>query len=97
MSAYIGAGEEQISADAILVEFAAEARKDDPSSPEARALVLRWQDHIARFHGSCDTEKLRRLAYRYGADDRFAVHLDSFGDGTAHFMGEAIEAYLETL
>lgn len=41
MSAYIGAGEEQISADAILVEFAAEAKKDDPSSPEARALVLR--------------------------------------------------------
>ena len=97
MSAYIGAGEEQISADAILVEFAAEAKKDDPSSPEARALVLRWQDHIARFHGSCDTEKLRRLAYLYGADDRFAEHLDSFGDGTAHFMGGAIEAYLETL
>ena len=97
MSAYIGAGEEQISADAILVEFAAEAKKDDPSSPEARALVLRWQDHITRFHGSCDTEKLRRLAYLYGADDRFAEHLDGFGDGTAHFMGEAIEADLETL
>ena len=72
MSGYIGAGEEQASADAILVDFAAEAKKDDPSSPEARALVLRWRDHIARFHGSCDEEKLRRLAFLYGADDRFA-------------------------
>lgn len=97
MSSYIGAGEEQASADAILVAFAAEAQKDDPSSPEARALVLRWRDHIARFHGGCDREKLRRLAYLYGADDRFAEHLDSFGDGTAHFMAEAIEACLKSL
>lgn len=29
------------------------------------------------------------------AVSRFAEHLDSFGDGTAHFMGEAMEAYLE--
>lgn len=97
MSGYIGAGEEQASADAILVEFAAEAKKENPSGPAAQALVLRWRDHIAQFHGSCDAEKLRRLAFLYGADDRFAEHLDSFGEGTAHFMGEAIEAYLETL
>ena len=31
------------------------------------------------------------------AMNRFAEVLDSYGPGTAHFMGEAIEAYLETL
>ena len=95
MESYVGASREQAEADAILVAFAAEAKKDDPASPEARVLVERWRDHIARFHNGCDGEKLRRLAYLYGADDRFAEHLDSFGDGTAHFMGEAIGAYLE--
>ena len=86
MASYVGASPEQ---------EAAEAKKGDPASPEARALVVRWRDHLAEYHNGCDEEKLRRLAWLYGADDRFAEHLDSFGDGTAHFMGEAIEAYLE--
>jgi hypothetical protein len=41
--------------------------------------------------------QLRRLADLYSWDNRFAEVLDSYGPGTAHFMGEAIEAYLETL
>lgn len=92
---YIGANPEQEEADAILVDFAAEAKHGDPSSEAAQGLVLRWRDHLAKFHNGCDGETLRRLAGLYGADDRFAEHLDSFGDGTARFMGEAIEAYLE--
>ena len=65
--------------------------------PEARELVLRWQAHLVKFSRSCDEEKLRRLADLYSWDNRFAEVLDSYGPGTAHFMGEAIEAYLETL
>lgn len=95
MASYIGASSEQEEADAILVDFAAEAKGDDPTSAAAQALVIRWRDHLAKYHNGCDTEKLRRLAYLYCADDRFAEHLDSFGDGTAHFIGEAIEAFLE--
>lgn len=95
MASYVGASPEQEAADAILVAFAAEARRGDPSSTAARALAERWRDHIAAFHNGCDEMKLRRLAYLYGADDRFAEHLDSFGEGTAHFMSEAIEAYLD--
>ena len=67
------------------------------ASPEARELVLRWQAHLVKFSRSCDEEKLRRLADLYSWDNRFAEVLDSYGPGTAHFMGEAIEAYLETL
>ena len=93
MASYIGASAEQEDADPILMAFAAEAAKGDPASPEARELVLRWQAHLVKFSRSCDEEKLRRLADLY----RFAEVLDSYGPGTAHFMGEAIEAYLETL
>ena len=95
MASYIGASAEQ--EDAILMAFAAEAAKGDPASPEARELVLRWQAHLVKFSRSCDEEKLRRLADLYSWDNRFAEVLDSYGPGTAHFMGEAIEAYLETL
>ena len=86
MASYIGASAEQEDADPILMAFAAEATK-----------VLRWQAHLVKFSRSCDEEKLRRLADLYSWDNRFAEVLDSYGPGTAHFMGEAIEAYLETL
>lgn len=97
MPNYIGASPEQAEEDAILTAFAAAAKAGEPESPQALALAERWRDHMARYHNGCGPEKLRRLAQLYGADDRFAEHLDSYGDGTAHFMGEAIEAYLETL
>ena len=97
MASYIGASAEQEDADPILMAFAAEAAKGDPASPEARELVLRWQAHLAKFSRSCDEEKLRRLADLYSWDDRFSEVLDSYGPGTAHFLGEAIEAYLEAL
>ena len=97
MASYIGASAEQESAHPILVAFAAEAAKGDPASPAARELVLRWRDHLAKFSRSCDDEKLRRLADLYSWDDRFSEVLDSYGPGTARFMGEAIEAYLDTL
>ena len=97
MASYIGASAEQEDADPILMAFAAEATKGDPASPESRELVLRWQAHLGKFSRSCDEEKPRRLADLYSWDNRFAEVLDSYGPGTAHFMGEAIEAYLETL
>ena len=37
MASYVGASPEQEAADAILTAFAAEAKKGDPASPEARA------------------------------------------------------------
>ncbi len=96
MPNYIGASPEQGEEDAILTAFAA-AAAGDPAGPEARALVERWRDHLARYHNGCGEEKLRRLAGLYGADDRFAEHLDSYGAGTAHFMAAAIEDYLDRL
>ena len=47
--------------------------------------------------GQEERAKLRRLADLYSWDDRFSEVLDSYGPGTARFMGEAIAAYLENL
>ncbi|MEG1657853.1 MAG: TipAS antibiotic-recognition domain-containing protein [Oscillibacter sp.] len=94
MSNYHGASPEEQVSDGILVEFAAAAVSDDPAG--ARDLVLRWQACIAQYHNGCDDEKLARLGALYGADHRFSEQLDSYGDGTALFMSEAIAAYLES-
>ena len=95
MPNYHGASPEQAAEDALLVAFAALAGKAAPDSREAKDLAAKWQAHMAAYHNGCDDAKLRRLADLYGADDRFAEHMDSYGLGTAHFMSEAIEAYLE--
>ena len=98
MASYIGASAEQEDADPILMAFAAEATKGDPVFPILFfRSVLHNTAHLVKFSRSCDEEKLRRLADLYSWDNRFAEVLDSYGPGTAHFMGEAIEAYLETL
>lgn len=95
MANYHGASPEQAQEDALLVAFAALVDKADPESEEAKALAAKWQAHMAEFHNGCDDAKLRRLADLYGWDDRFAEHMDSYGPGTAHYMSEAILAYLE--
>lgn len=95
MSNYIGARAEQEDADKLLQAFAALVPADDPSSAQAYALVEQWQAHIAKYHDGCDREKLLCMGRLYSADDRFSESLDSYGDGTAHYMGEAILSYLE--
>lgn len=94
MANYIGAGGEQAEEDQLLQAFAALTPADDPACPKARELVEQWQAHIARYHDGCDREKLLRMGRLYAADDRFAEMLDSYGDGTAHYIGEAILSFL---
>lgn len=94
MSSYVLADPAQEEEDRLLQAFAALAPADEPACAEAQALVVQWQEHMARYHNGCDREKLLRMGRLYAADDRFAESLDSYGDGTAHYMGEAILAYL---
>ena len=94
MADYIGASDEQAGEDRLLQEFAALVPANDPGSPETRALVEQWQAHMAAYHDGCDREKLLNMGRLYAADDRFSETLDSYGTGTAHYMGEAILKYL---
>ncbi len=65
-----------------------------PESPEAKALVRKWQDVITRNFYDCTDEILLGLASMYEADERFAKNIDKAGEGTAKFMTAAIRACL---
>jgi DNA-binding transcriptional MerR regulator len=65
-----------------------------PDSPEAKALVLQWQQLITRNFYDCTDEILLGLASMYEADERFAKNIDKAGEGTAAFMTAAIRACL---
>jgi DNA-binding transcriptional MerR regulator len=65
-----------------------------PDSPEAKALVRRWQEVITSSFYECTDEILLGLASMYEADERFAKNIDKAGEGTAAFMTAAIRACL---
>lgn len=65
-----------------------------PDSPEAKALVRRWQEVISSNFYECTDEILLGLASMYEADERFAKNIDKAGEGTARFMTAAIRACL---
>ncbi len=79
---------------AIFAEFA--ALKDSGASADsagAQALVAKLQAHITANYYTCTDEILAGLGKMYIADERFKKNIDKYGDGTAEFASEAIEAY----
>ena len=69
----------------------ARVRSADPKS--AAEIVKRWQNHITEYWYTCSDEILNSLADMYISDERFKNNIDSFGEGTAQFMHDAIKAY----
>ena len=82
----------QRDAEGIFAAFA-ESMDKEPNDPAVQALVRRWQEHISKNHYPCSKEILSSLGIMYTGDPRFKEYLDSFGDGCAAFMGEAIALY----
>ena len=76
----------------ILSEFG-QKRSLAPDSPEAQALVKKWQDYITANYYTCTKEILSCLGQMYVGDARFTQHIDQYGAGTAAFMAAAIEIY----
>ena len=79
---------------AIFAEFA--ACKDSGASAdsaEAQALVVKLQSHITENYYNCTDEILAGLGKMYVADERFKKNIDKYGEGTAEFASDAIEAY----
>lgn len=76
----------------ILAEFGRN-RHLEPGSPEAQALVKKWQDYITANFYTCTKPILSCLGEMYIGDDRFTENLDRNGEGTALFMATAIEIY----
>lgn len=76
----------------ILSEFG-QKRSLAPDSPEAQALVKKWQDYITANYYTCTKEILSCLGQMYVSDERFTHSIDGYGAGTAAFMAAAIEVY----
>lgn len=76
----------------ILSEFG-QKRSLAPDSPEAQALVKKWQDYITANYYTCTKEVLSCLGQMYVSDERFTHSIDGYGAGTAAFMAAAIEVY----
>ena len=79
---------------AIFAEFA--KCKDSGASADsagAQALVAKLQAHITSNYYACTDEILAGLGKMYVADERFKKNIDKYGDGTAEFASDAIEAY----
>lgn len=64
-------------------------------SPEAQTLVRKLQSHITANYYTCTDEILSGLGKMYVADERFKRNIDKYGDGTAEFVSNSIEAYLK--
>lgn len=83
---------------AIFAEFAtAKASGARADSAEAQALVVKLQAHITENYYTCTDEILAGLGKIYAADERFKNNIDKYGEGTAEFAAEAIEAYCKTV
>ena len=69
-------------------------RREDPSSPEAQALVRRLQAYISENYYQCTPEILKSLGAAYGAGGEFTENIDrAGGEGTGEFAGRAIAEY----
>ena len=79
---------------AIFAEFAVCKNSGaSADSDEAQALVAKLQAHITANYYTCTDEILAGLGKMYVADERFKKNIDKYGEGTAEFAAEAIEAY----
>jgi hypothetical protein len=65
------------------------------SDARVQSLVRRWQAFITEHYYPCTNEILSGLGQMYVADERFRASIDSFGDGTARLVSDAIATYYE--
>ena len=80
----------------VLAKFA-ECMKDGHTtdSDEAQTLVIELQNYITENYYTCTNQILTGLGQMYVADERFKTNIDKNGDGTAEFVGAAIEIYCQ--
>ena len=79
---------------AIFAEFASCKNSGaSASSVEAQSLVAKLQAQITANYYTCTDEILAGLGKMYVADERFKKNIDKYGEGTAEFASDAIEAY----
>ena len=79
----------------VFVKFAECMKNGNAAdSDEAQALVKELQTYITENYYTCTKEILAGLGLMYVADERFKANINKNGDGTAEFVREAIENYM---
>ena len=63
-------------------------------SDDAQALVKKLQNYITENYYTCTNEIFAGLGQMYIADERFKANINKNGNGTAEFVREAIENYI---
>lgn len=77
----------------IFREFA-KIKDTDPSSEEARTLVIKLQNFFTEHFYQCTDQILSGLGRMYAGGGEFTKNIDEYaGEGTAVFVNEAIQAY----
>ena len=67
------------------------------SDEKAQNKVKELQDYITAHYYTCNLDILRSLGKMYSGDSRFTENIDAAGgQGTAHFVTEAIEIYCDS-
>ena len=78
----------------IMTDFALCMKKGaTPDSDQVQSLVQFLKSHITERYYNCTDEILAGLGQMYVADERFRNNIDRHAEGTAEFIGKAIEAY----
>ena len=79
---------------AIFAELAVcKDRGASADSAEAQVLVAKFQAHITANYYTCTDEILAELGKMYIADERFKKNIDKYGERTAEYASEAIDAF----
>ncbi len=73
----------------------AELRSQPASTPKTQQLVEAWRNHITKWFYQCSVEILKGLGEMYAEDPRFCKNIDTYGEGTAVYMAEAISIYCD--
>ena len=80
--------------DGLMADFARSMKNGaSADSGAVQSLVKVLQSHITENYYLCTKEILAGLGRMYVEDERFKSNIDKHADGTAAFIGKAIEAY----
>lgn len=73
----------------------AELRTGSPDSEKAQSTVQKWYDYLnSNINYTYTLDVFKGLGDMYVTDERFMNNIDKFGTGTAQFIKEAIDIYV---
>ena len=79
----------------IIYEELSKLMDKAPGDKSVQELIEKWRNHITTNFYDCNIEIFRGLALMYVADERFTKNIDTYGEGLAQFMSDAMNIYCD--